>query len=80
MPTVLREKGYAFYFYPGEGNEPPHVHVEKGSGGLKLWLSDLSIASVGGMKPPEIREALKIARTHRKMLLNAWNDFKGRQG
>jgi hypothetical protein len=79
MPTVLREKGYAFYFYSRE-NEPPHVHVDKGSGTLKIWLRDLSIASGRGMKLPEVRQALKIARVHHKMLLDAWDDYERRKG
>jgi hypothetical protein len=45
MPTVLQIQGFRFYFYALEGNEPPHIHIDKGSGTLKLWLSDLSVAS-----------------------------------
>jgi hypothetical protein len=29
MPTVLRLGPYRFFFYAGDGVEPPHVHVER---------------------------------------------------
>jgi Domain of unknown function (DUF4160) len=32
MPTLLRIEGFRFFFYSSEGQEPPHVHVEKGDG------------------------------------------------
>ncbi len=30
MPTVLRTLGFRFFFFSGEGSEPPHIHVEHG--------------------------------------------------
>ena len=79
MPTVLRLRGYRFYFFAEEGNEAPHVHVDKGSGTVKFWLADLTIASTEGLKPAEIRTALKIARAHRHMLLDSWHEFQQRK-
>jgi uncharacterized protein DUF4160 len=29
MPTILRWKGFRFFFFSNEGDEPPHVHAEK---------------------------------------------------
>jgi len=29
MPTLLRWKGYRFFFYSADGWEPPNVHVAK---------------------------------------------------
>jgi hypothetical protein len=29
VPTVLREKGYRFFFYMADRYEPPHIHVAK---------------------------------------------------
>jgi hypothetical protein len=29
MPLVLRVKGYRFFFFSSEGQEPPHIHVEQ---------------------------------------------------
>jgi hypothetical protein len=30
MPTVLTVKGFRFFFFSLEGNEPPHIHIEHG--------------------------------------------------
>jgi hypothetical protein len=53
--------------------------VDKGSGTLKLWLSNLAVAHAENLKPAEIREALNIARAHHKLLIDAWNDFAQRK-
>jgi len=29
MPTVLQIGPYRFFFYAGDRDEPPHVHVER---------------------------------------------------
>jgi hypothetical protein len=29
MPTVLRSGPYRFYFYAGDQDEPPHIHIER---------------------------------------------------
>ena len=38
MPKVLYLKGYEFFFYSNEGNEPMHIHVGKAGGIGKIWL------------------------------------------
>lgn len=38
MPTVLKIRGYKFYFWSNEGREDAHVHVTKGGGNAKFWL------------------------------------------
>jgi hypothetical protein len=38
-PKPLLEDGYSFYFFSNENNEPPHVHVSKGGGKAKWWLT-----------------------------------------
>lgn len=40
MPTVLRWKGYRFFFFSNEGDpsEPLHVHVRKDRSAAKYWL------------------------------------------
>ena len=50
MPTVLYVKGWRFFFYSDEGNEPIHIHVQKGDSESKYWL-DIDLY--------EIREAYK---------------------
>jgi hypothetical protein len=38
MPTVLRLGPYRFFFYAGDGVEPPHVHIERDEKAAKFWL------------------------------------------
>lgn len=72
---MLRVDGFVFYFFAEEGTEPPHVHVDKGDGTAKLWLSPLRLASVDGLKVKEVRHILRIAGQHRELLLEKWNEF-----
>jgi hypothetical protein len=75
MPTVLRIRGYRFYFFAEEGNEPAHVHADKSGGTLKIWLTNWSVASSEGLKPAEIRLALEIAQ----LLHDSWHAFHQRK-
>ena len=48
MPTVLRVGPYRFFFYAGDHNEPPHVHIESGKKIAKFWLEPVRLQrSVG---------------------------------
>ena len=79
MPTFLRIRGYRFYAYALEGAEPAHVHIDHGSGSMKVWLIDISVAWSRGLKPSEIRAALKLTREHREFLLKAWQEWDQRK-
>lgn len=54
MPTVLRLLGFRFFFYSNEGNEPPHIDVEKGDASAKFWLNDVELAESFGFNAKEI--------------------------
>ena len=56
MPVVLRVKGYKFWFYEVDLDEPPHVHVGREGKEAKFWLDPIKLARVGGFKPVELRE------------------------
>jgi hypothetical protein len=44
MPTVLRWRGYRFYFFSNEGHELPHIHVDRGGNSVKFWLEPVRLA------------------------------------
>jgi len=44
MPTVLRWRGYRFFFFSNEGSEPAHIHVEKDEAMAKFWLETGAVA------------------------------------
>ena len=72
MPTILREKGYRFFFFMADRFEPPHVHVSKEDSAAKLWLDPLEFAHVEGFREHECREIQRIAREHLDEFLRAW--------
>jgi hypothetical protein len=37
MPTVLRIGPYRFFFFAGDRDEPPHVHIERDDQLAKFW-------------------------------------------
>ena len=43
MPTVLRSGPYRLFFYAGDRDEPPHVHVERVDRIAKFWLDPIGL-------------------------------------
>jgi hypothetical protein len=54
-PTVFRSGPYRFFFYAGDGGEPPHVHVERDDSEAKFWLTPVRLARSHGFGRKEIR-------------------------
>lgn len=75
MPTIHRECGFRFFFYSGEGNEPPHIHCRKQDGEIKIWLSPLAVAFAFGMNARDQREALRITKIQLAKFTEAWDEF-----
>jgi hypothetical protein len=74
MPTLLRLEGFRFFFYSREGQEPAHVHVEKGDGVAKFWLRPVALVWSRGMKVPELSRAEEIVIDHHKTFEARWNE------
>jgi Domain of unknown function (DUF4160) len=77
MPTVFRSNGFSFYFFSHEPGEPPHVHVDRGDGGAKVWLENVAFARHSGFKAKELSQILTLVRENRTMLLEAWYGYFG---
>lgn len=75
MPTVMRSAGYRFFFYSGDRGEPPHVHVERGDGRAKFWLSPVGLHSSAGFGRVECQRIRVLVEWHVDELLRAWHDF-----
>jgi len=59
-PTVLRVRGYRFYFFSREELRP-HVHVEHAAGEAKFWLEPVvELEHDYGMGPVRIRAVQKL--------------------
>jgi hypothetical protein len=74
VPTLLRVGPFRFYFYSHEPNEPPHVHVDRGSATIKVWLDNLEVAKSRGFRAHEIGDVVALVDEHRLEFLEAWNE------
>jgi hypothetical protein len=77
MPTVLRHKGYRFFFFSLDRAEPIHIHVEKGEKYAKFWLDPISVARSRGFRDHELREIVGIIKDHVPILEENWHEFFG---
>jgi len=64
MPTILFIRGWRFFFYTNERNEPPHIHVKKGDSECKFWLHpqnfDIEKEYLYNMSPADTRLVRQI--------------------
>ncbi len=77
MPTVLRIGPYRFFFYSGDGAEPPHIHVERDEQVAKFWLVPVRLAASGGYGRAELRDIERMVAENATLLLEAWHDYFG---
>ena len=79
MPIVLRVKGYRFWFYEADLDEPAHVHAGKEGQEAKYWLDPVRMARAGRFKPVDLREIERIIHDNLDFLLNAWQEEQNRR-
>lgn len=75
MPTILRAGPYRFFFYAGDRNEPPHVHVERNENVAKFWLKPVRLQRSGGFGRAELNRIQAIIEENEELLLRGWNDY-----
>ena len=76
-PTVLREKGYRFFFFSRE-EERMHVHVLSADGEAKFWLEpDIQIAKNYRLNQKQLGQIRSILEEHRDELVRAWRQHFG---
>jgi hypothetical protein len=80
IPVILRIKGYRFYFYEADLDEPPHVHVGKQSSEAKYWLNPVMLSKSRGFREHELAEIQKIAEEYREEILEAWRHEEAKRG
>lgn len=78
MPTVLRVKGYRFFFFSLEGREPVHIHVDKGDGYAKYWLNPFALARSRGFRSRELREIRGIIMENEALLEEKRHEYFSR--
>ncbi|TAN43024.1 MAG: DUF4160 domain-containing protein [Nitrospirae bacterium] len=77
MPTVLRVGAYRFFFYAGDADEPPHIHVAYDENIAKFWLDPVRLQNSGGFSRAEINKVNRIINDNQKKLLEAWHEYFG---
>ena len=75
MPTVFRSSGYRFFFYAGDGNEPPHIHVAREGNSAKFWLDPVCLSSSGGFNRNAIHQIQRLVEENQELFLRSWNDY-----
>jgi hypothetical protein len=75
MPTVFYFKGYRFYFFSKENDEPVHMHVEKAEASAKFWLvprvrEEYAYGSSGKQR----QEIKQIIIKNISTLIEAWHE------
>jgi hypothetical protein len=75
MPTVLRSGPYRFFFYAGDGSEPPHIHVERDKGEVKFWLDPIRLERSRGLSRKDLNRLRALVEKHQWRLLESWNEF-----
>lgn len=75
MPTALRIDTYRFFFYSGDRDEPPHVHIERVDNKAKFWLDPVRLVNSGGFSRNEISRIQKLVEENQGHLLRSWHEF-----
>ena len=75
MPTALRMGPYRFFFYAGDGREPPHIHVERDDNATKFWLDPVRLQDSGGFNRTEISRIQRLVMGNQQQLLRVWDEY-----
>ena len=75
MPTVFRIGPYRFFFFAGDRDEPPHIHIEREDKVAKFWLDPVRLQSSGGFSRNEIIRIHSVVGEYQIQLREAWNAY-----
>jgi hypothetical protein len=77
MPEVLRTRGYRFFFFSREDQEPRHIHVEHSGKYAKYWLEPVELAENRGFRRHELTRVRQLVEEHRDEFIDAWDAHLG---
>ncbi|RIW16446.1 DUF4160 domain-containing protein [Algoriphagus lacus] len=79
MPTILYILGWRLFFYSNEGNEPIHVHAQKGDMECKFWIDEeiMDIREEIGynLTPKARKEIRKIIFQNFDLIVQSWKEY-----
>jgi tRNA G10 N-methylase Trm11 len=73
MPTILRLKGYRFFWFSNESREPIHIHVIKEKTEAKFWLSPVRLRKTAVFRNTNSEQFKKLIEKNEETIKNAWN-------
>ena len=73
MPTILRTKGYRFFFYIND-HTPTHIHVEKERSTAKFSLENTELLKSKRFNANELSEIRKLVIENLELLKSKWNE------
>jgi hypothetical protein len=77
VPTVLRIRGYRFFFFSNEAGEAIHIHVESDDKYAKFWLEPVQIARSIGYNARELSQIRKLILNNLNILKGKWDEYFG---
>lgn len=72
---MFRDGPYRYFFYSGDREEPPHVHVERDDSVVKFWLDPVRLVSSVGFRRSDIGRVQELVEEHQEELLRSWDEF-----
>ena len=75
MPTLFIIHGFRFFFFSNEGNEPIHIHVEKGEKHAKFWIHPVSLEKSYRFSSIELTRVKDMIDAHRKEIEEKWYEY-----
>jgi hypothetical protein len=73
MPTILRTRGYRFFFYIND-HHPPHIHVEKERSTAKFLLKNAELVKSKRFSASELSELRKIILENIELFKTKWDE------
>jgi len=77
MPTIRNIGPYRFFFYSGDHDEPPHIHIEREKNKAKFWLDPVRLEYSRGFGQTEISHIQRLVEANREFFLRRWNEYFG---
>jgi hypothetical protein len=75
MPTVLRIKGFRFFFFSNDLKEPVHIHVESGDKYAKFWLDPVHLERSVGYNAKELNTIRNLVTEHSDIIKRKWDEY-----
>ena len=77
VPSVMRIKGFRFFFFSNEAGEPIHIHVESDDKYAKFWIEPVHLAKSVGYSAKELRELRSLIVDNIETLKRSWHEYFG---